>query len=31
VVRAFAAAGLRWGGAAAGEQKDFMHFSPSGY
>lgn len=24
-------AGLRWGGEIAGKQKDFMHFSPSGY
>ena len=23
--------GLRWGGEIAGRQKDFMHFSPSGY
>ena len=23
--------GLRWGGKIAGKQKDFMHFSPSGY
>ncbi len=31
IVRALKAAGLRWGGEIAGRQKDFMHFSPSGY
>ena len=31
VVRAVKAAGFRWGGEIAGKQKDFMHFSPSGY
>ncbi len=30
-VAAFAAEGFAWGGAIAGRQKDFMHFSPSGY
>ncbi len=31
VVRAMSGVGLRWGGEIAGKQKDFMHFSPSGY
>ncbi len=31
VVSAFKSAGFRWGGEIAGKQKDFMHFSPSGY
>jgi hypothetical protein len=31
IVRALKAAGWRWGGEIAGNQKDFMHFSPSGY
>ena len=31
VVRLFKAAGFRWGGEIEGQQKDFMHFSPSGY
>lgn len=31
VVRAMRNIGLRWGGEIAGKQKDFMHFSPSGY
>ncbi len=31
IVRAFKSIGLRWGGEIAGGQKDFMHFSPSGY
>ncbi len=31
IVRAFRAIGLRWGGEIAGRQKDFMHFSPTGY
>jgi D-alanyl-D-alanine carboxypeptidase len=30
-VTAMRAAGLRWGGQIAGRQKDFMHFSPTGY
>ena len=30
-VEALREAGLRWGGEIAGRQKDFMHFSPSGY
>jgi hypothetical protein len=30
-VMALGEAGLRWGGEIAGRQKDFMHFSPSGY
>ena len=30
-VLALRAAGLRWGGEIAGKQKDFMHFSPTGY
>jgi len=31
IVRELNQAGLRWGGRIAGKQKDFMHFSPSGY
>jgi hypothetical protein len=31
IVRRLAAAGFKWGGAIAGRQKDFMHFSPTGY
>ena len=31
VVEALREAGLRWGGEIAGKQKDFMHFSPTGY
>lgn len=31
IVRAFKALGFRWGGEIGGRQKDFMHFSPSGY
>lgn len=31
VVRSFKAAGFRWGGEIAGQQKDFMHFSLTGY
>lgn len=31
LVLALARAGLRWGGEAPGRQKDFMHFSPTGY
>lgn len=31
IVRLLKAAGLKWGGEIAGQQKDFMHFSPSGY
>ena len=31
IVAAFKAEGFAWGGAIAGRQKDFMHFSPSGY
>lgn len=31
VVTALREAGLRWGGEIAGKQKDFMHFSPTGY
>lgn len=31
VVEALRGAGLRWGGEIAGKQKDFMHFSPTGY
>jgi len=30
-VRALEALGLRWGGSIRGRQKDYMHFSPSGY
>lgn len=31
VVQSMKAAGFRWGGEIAGNQKDFMHFSPTGY
>ncbi|HVE13123.1 MAG TPA: M15 family metallopeptidase [Elusimicrobiota bacterium] len=31
VVKALGEAGFHWGGRIAGRQKDFMHFSPSGY
>jgi len=31
IVRLLKASGLKWGGEIAGQQKDFMHFSPSGY
>ncbi len=31
VVQAFKGIGLQWGGEIAGKQKDFMHFSPTGY
>jgi len=31
IVRALKNAGLKWGGEIQGRQKDFMHFSPSGY
>lgn len=31
VVQALEQVGLRWGGQIAGRQKDFMHFSPTGY
>jgi hypothetical protein len=31
VVKALAEIGLRWGGQIDGKQKDFMHFSPTGY
>lgn len=31
VVRAFKNFGYRWGGEIEGRQKDFMHFSPTGY
>jgi len=31
IARAMQAAGFRWGGEIAGQQKDFMHFSPTGY
>jgi hypothetical protein len=31
IVRAFKSIGLRWGGEIPGRQKDFMHFSPTGY
>lgn len=31
IVRIFKVNGLKWGGEIAGKQKDFMHFSPSGY
>lgn len=31
VVAALRSAGLRWGGEIAGKQKDFMHFSATGY
>ncbi|MBN1377669.1 MAG: M15 family metallopeptidase [Gammaproteobacteria bacterium] len=31
VVKALEKIGLKWGGEIAGKQKDFMHFSPTGY
>lgn len=31
IVKAMKAAGFRWGGEIPGKQKDFMHFSPTGY
>lgn len=31
IVKALQAAGFKWGGEIEGNQKDFMHFSPSGY
>ena len=31
IVRFFDTAGFKWGGEIAGKQKDFMHFSPTGY
>jgi hypothetical protein len=31
IVRELKAVGFRWGGEIAGKQKDFMHFSPTGY
>lgn len=31
IVQALQSIGLQWGGKIAGRQKDFMHFSPSGY
>ncbi len=31
VVKALKRIGLKWGGEIEGDQKDFMHFSPSGY
>lgn len=31
IVRALKSLGFKWGGEIAGRQKDFMHFSPSGY
>lgn len=31
IVKAMKEAGFRWGGEIAGTQKDFMHFSPTGY
>jgi hypothetical protein len=31
IVAAMKSLGLKWGGEIAGKQKDFMHFSPSGY
>lgn len=31
VVEAFKGMGFRWGGEIPGKQKDFMHFSPTGY
>lgn len=30
-VKAFKQAGFKWGGEIEGQQKDFMHFSPTGY
>ena len=31
IVRLFRQHGFKWGGEIAGQQKDFMHFSPTGY
>ena len=31
IVKALKRIGLKWGGEIEGDQKDFMHFSPSGY
>lgn len=31
IVKAFGSIGFRWGGHISGRQKDFMHFSPTGY
>jgi hypothetical protein len=31
IVQALQSLGLSWGGEIAGRQKDFMHFSPTGY
>jgi hypothetical protein len=31
IVRAIEDIGLKWGGEIDGKQKDFMHFSPTGY
>ncbi len=31
IVRVFRQNGFKWGGEIAGQQKDFMHFSPTGY
>jgi hypothetical protein len=31
VVKAMKRIGMKWGGEIEGHQKDFMHFSPSGY
>lgn len=31
IVREFKRNGFKWGGEIAGQQKDFMHFSPTGY
>ncbi|HAR46373.1 MAG: hypothetical protein A2X56_01795 [Nitrospirae bacterium GWC2_57_13] len=31
IVRTFTSIGLKWGGEIEGRQKDFMHFSPTGY
>lgn len=31
LVRAFQSMGFKWGGQILGQQKDFMHFSPTGY
>jgi hypothetical protein len=31
IVYAMESMGLKWGGEILGKQKDFMHFSPTGY
>jgi hypothetical protein len=31
IVQEFKRNGFKWGGEIAGQQKDFMHFSPTGY